>query len=307
LFKTQDDDEIIKKHKIHLKDGLGDMHQVEILAHGNQFIAFGTHPDTQKEYNWISMRTPINTVIEELPSISLAEIRDFLVNLYKILPGGWAVEKIDGLNKLVPQNAIKNELVSVKNNHFVNQKINIDELKVHLNNIDADDYNIWLNVGMALNDYDTELGLQLWENWSKKSYKYKLFDCNEKWNTFKSEGITIATIIDLSKKSMLKKCESKIAQCIDSSELLTKVLPDIKACNFKFDDFKKLTVLIEQKSQELGKKLTKNDKKSFDIIIDSKYEVNDDGLFYHTQKNGEPCSYRISSPIFVEATTFDRL
>jgi putative DNA primase/helicase len=106
---------------------------------------------------------------------------------------------------------------------------------------------------------------------------------------------------------MLKKCESKIAQCIDSSELLTKILPDIKACNFKFDDFKKLTVLIEQKSQDLGKKLTKNDKKSFDIVIDSKYEVNDDGLFYHTQKNGEPCSYRVSSPIFVEATTFDGL
>ena len=52
-------------------------------------------------------------------------------------------------------------------------------------------------------------------------------------------------------------------------------------------------------------KLTKNDKKSFDIVIDSKYEVNEDGLFYHTQKNGEPCSYRVSSPIFVEATTLD--
>jgi putative DNA primase/helicase len=306
LFKTQDD-EIIKKHKIHLKDGLGEIHQVEILADGNQFIAFGTHPDTQREYNWISMRTPINTVVDELPSISLAEIRDFLLNLYKILPGGWAVEKIDGLNKLAPQNAIKNELVSVKNNHFVNQNTHVDELKAHLDNIDADDYDTWVSVGMALNDYDAEQGLQLWEDWSQKSSNYKKNDCINKWPTFKSGGLTIGTIIDLSKKSMLKKYESRIAQCTDSSELLTRDLLDIKACNFKFEDYKKLTLLIEQKSQELGKKLTKNDKKSFDIIIDSKYEVNEHGLFYHTQKNGEPYSYRISSPIFVEAISLDGL
>ena len=307
LFKTQDDDEIIKKHKIHLMDNSGEKHQVEILAHGNQFIAFGTHPDTQKAYNWISMRTPINTVIDELPSISLAEIRDFLLNLYKILPGGWAVEKIDGLNKLAPQNAIKNELVSVKAHSSINQKINVDELKAHLDNIDADEYDTWVTVGMALNDYDTKLGLQVWENWSQKSSNYKKNDCTNKWPTFKSGGISIGTIIDLSKKSMLKKYESRIAQCIDSSELLTKILVDIQACKFKFDDYKKLTVLIEQKSQELGKKLTKNDKKSFDIVIDSKYEVNEHGLFYHTQKNGEPYSYRISSPIFVEATSVDAL
>jgi len=100
-------------------------------------------------------------LIDELPSISLDDIRDFIVNLYKILPGGWAVEKIDGLNKLAPQNAIKNELISVKAHSFINQKINVDELKAHLDNIDADDYDTWVTVGMALNDYDTKLGLQL--------------------------------------------------------------------------------------------------------------------------------------------------
>jgi hypothetical protein len=60
----------------------------------------------------------------------------------------------------------------------------------------ADDYETWLQVGMILHRADPSAWmLNLWDNWSRKSGKYKPGDCAEKWPTFgmRGDGINPAT------------------------------------------------------------------------------------------------------------------
>ncbi|MEO0542908.1 MAG: AAA family ATPase [Pseudomonadota bacterium] len=51
--------------------------QVEILCDGQQAVAFGMHPDTGKDYEWIG-RTPCEVARQELPLITEVEAQDFI-------------------------------------------------------------------------------------------------------------------------------------------------------------------------------------------------------------------------------------
>lgn len=58
--------------------------------------------------------------------------------------------------------------------------------------IPADDYDVWLNVGMAL--HAAGFSVEGWDEWSQKSDKYEAGACEAKWKTFKRTGITFRTI-----------------------------------------------------------------------------------------------------------------
>ena len=75
-----------------------------------------------------------------------------------------------------------------------NGKVDISILK----HLDADDYDIWLKVGMACKASD--IGIDVWREWSETSDKYKAGDCEKKWKSFKGKGITWATIVKWAKK-----------------------------------------------------------------------------------------------------------
>jgi putative DNA primase/helicase len=75
-----------------------------------------------------------------------------------------------------------------------------DELKQAANNLDrlgswrCDDYNSWLEVGMALSELGPT-GLQLWEDWSQRSPKHRPGECEPKWRSFApSDGKTLASL-----------------------------------------------------------------------------------------------------------------
>jgi len=58
----------------------------------------------------------------------------------------------------------------------------------------VDEYQTWLEVGMALTQLG-EVGLAMWDAWSKKSSKYTWGLCAEKWQTLTpGEGITIESL-----------------------------------------------------------------------------------------------------------------
>lgn len=59
-------------------DASGDAHAVEVLrGKGCQFIAFGIHPDTQKQYMW-SGQGPLAVPKKDLPGLTDATVLDFL-------------------------------------------------------------------------------------------------------------------------------------------------------------------------------------------------------------------------------------
>ncbi len=51
----------------------------------------------------------------------------------------------------------------------------------------ADDYDQWVQIGMALHSVSDNL-LSDWENWSRQSSKYKPGECERKWRSFKPGG-----------------------------------------------------------------------------------------------------------------------
>lgn len=58
----------------------------------------------------------------------------------------------------------------------------------------ADDYQEWVNVGMALSELG-DAGLQLWDEWSQQSSKHKPGVCAGKWKTFTpAEGLGLGSL-----------------------------------------------------------------------------------------------------------------
>lgn len=58
--------------------------QVEVLGAGQQFVAFGVHPDTGKAYEWIGS-SPLDVEFEDLPVISPTDLDRLLIDAEKIL------------------------------------------------------------------------------------------------------------------------------------------------------------------------------------------------------------------------------
>ena len=54
---------------------------------------------------------------------------------------------------------------------------------------DGDDYNPWINVGMAVHEATDGNGLELWNNWSSQFSKYRPEEMDAKWHSFGKDGI----------------------------------------------------------------------------------------------------------------------
>jgi CRISPR-associated protein Cmr3 len=68
-----------------------------------------------------------------------------------------------------------------------------------LNPCRADDYEDWLEVGMALHSVGDSL-LSEWDNWSRQSCKYTPGCCEKKWKSFKRQGVAMGTLAHKAKQ-----------------------------------------------------------------------------------------------------------
>jgi hypothetical protein len=86
--------------KIQTKDYTlhGEPAKVEVLARGQQFIAYGTHPDTKQPYRWINGRDPLSVPFNELPETTKEKLQAFVDAAEKILieAGAVPVKKDNG-------------------------------------------------------------------------------------------------------------------------------------------------------------------------------------------------------------------
>ena len=65
--------------------------KVEILGVGQQFVAFGIHPDTGQDYEWTN-KSPLDVPLAELPAVTEAQCADFLARAETLLRQAGAVE-----------------------------------------------------------------------------------------------------------------------------------------------------------------------------------------------------------------------
>ena len=183
-------------------------HQLEVLGKGQQFVAFGIHPDTGEEYKW-SERSALDYKLDELPAIGPADI-DLMVELFEQLAKKYGLLSAEEI-KQRDRDAQLNDSAFAGLAH-VKPPLDISEdyIEQILDVLPADDYDEWLEVGMALHHQYSgdDQGLQRWHEWSKQSDKYEAEVLEAKWvgfATLRGSIKTFATLIDRARVKLIGK------------------------------------------------------------------------------------------------------
>lgn len=175
----------------------GEAMRVEVMGEGQQVVLQAVHPDTGRPYVWDCNLDDLHP--DDLPVVSLDTMRSFIAKVETFLsengtkvtrgkPARSAAE-VAGLDALA---AAKPPL-----------GLRPERLRADLAMIEADDYETWCTVGMALwHEYNGSTdGLELWREWSSNSVKFDNSAIDNKWSSFKPDVgravVTCATIIKM--------------------------------------------------------------------------------------------------------------
>jgi hypothetical protein len=144
---------------------------LELRGAGHQSIIAGEHPDTLG-YEWIKGRSPAEQQVADAPEWLLAPLMK---------------------SKTEPAAADHQPTTAADRPRALALLANIPAS-------DADNYDTWLNVGMALHSVDPGL-LHDWTEWSKTSPKFDEEVCLSKWLSFKGTGVSIGTLHFLAERN----------------------------------------------------------------------------------------------------------
>lgn len=160
---------------------------IEVLGLGQQFIAYGVHPDTGKPYEW-----PVSTLadlqIDELPEITEEQAREFARQAYELVPPEHRPKSLGvGLQAAVtsaPSGQQRGTLEAIA------------QALPHIVNADLD-YDSWVRLGLALKGALGEEGWPLFEAWSASSAKNEPKTTAKAWRSFKPTTIGAGTVYRL--------------------------------------------------------------------------------------------------------------
>jgi len=141
--------------------------QLELRWSGCQSVVAGAHPMTGA-YRWLSQRAPGDLPLADAPSLLLQQMQ-----------------------RQKPAPAPLLQLPDT----------DIQRARTYLASVpaaDADDYDAWIRVGMALHSVDDAL-LADWIQWSTISGKFEPGACEAKWRTFSAAagGVSLGTLAHL--------------------------------------------------------------------------------------------------------------
>lgn len=207
LFRT--DTPFRKMRSSKWVDQFGDEHQIEILADGQQCVAYHKHPDTGRPYLWPNDgQNPLLIPSHRLTPVTAEQCAALLAHFDQVAQTeGWEMVKrqhaqAQGLNADNPW-AEDTSPVDISD----------DELRSRLMLIpDPEDYEQWTQVGMALyHQFDgDETGLAMWHEWSETADNYDGDSLDRHWSSFGISGkkrapITARFILKLAREAASTK------------------------------------------------------------------------------------------------------
>ena len=154
---------------------------VEILGHGQQWVAYGIHPKTIKPYEWVSGPTLADVFYDDLPELTQELAMRFIAYFEEVARDlGWEEVRPGSKQKAQEADALMNLKAALD--------MSAEELHEILATYANDDlhYDDWVKVGMALHHQfagEAE-GLELWIQWSMESPKFEDGSCEKKWLSF---------------------------------------------------------------------------------------------------------------------------
>lgn len=81
--------------------------------------------------------------------------------------------------------------------------------------IDPWDRETWYRVGMAIKDELGDSGFDLWDEWSQQADNYKANDARIVWRSFRSTGITVATLYKLAREGGYRGAGGEFVRTLD--------------------------------------------------------------------------------------------
>lgn len=173
------------------EDEWGEKQLVEVLGDGQQFVAFHIHPDTKKPYTWVDDRSPLNVRASELTEISIEQIEQLLEAFedHAKAMSDWKPVKPARTAASAAAAAVDTENPFLEDSAPV--QISDDELRQRLLLVPgAEDYDLWVQVGMALyHQFDGETtGFDLWNEWSETADNYDPDALERHWKSFNVQG-----------------------------------------------------------------------------------------------------------------------
>jgi putative DNA primase/helicase len=176
----------------------GTKQKVEVLAEGQQFAAFGIHPDTREPYRWPEL-SPLDTRADELPLVTLEALQAFVAEselLIRAAGGLTERERKASKEKEHGFNSVGREGDEPRSAFGFDDKPDRSTVEDALRYVPNDfDYDGWVRIGFALYDGLGDGGRDLWERWSAQSGKNDPATTARKWPTFASgRSITRRTL-----------------------------------------------------------------------------------------------------------------
>jgi putative DNA primase/helicase len=179
----------------------GSKAKVEILAEGQQFVAFGIHPDTRAPYYWPE-KSPLDIAASEVPLVALDLLQQFVMEAEEALrnAGGRTHGEIKGKSTKVKsdkkEHNKRERKGKIAGSFRDGEKQSREKISDALDHIPNDlAYDDWIRIGFALYEGTGGGGLDLWEKFSAKYPDNDPKVTAEKWPTFaKGRSITVATL-----------------------------------------------------------------------------------------------------------------
>jgi hypothetical protein len=155
------------------------MHPIEVLARGQQFVAYAIHPETGQPYTWPYdglADTPLNA----LPVITEAQARAFAEAAYALIPVALRPRSLVNVN-----GDARGDVPHVASGRQLGTVAAIESALLALPN-DNVHYDDWRNVGMATKAAIGDAGLPFFLAWSGKSIKDQPAYTTRTFNSFRN-------------------------------------------------------------------------------------------------------------------------
>jgi hypothetical protein len=209
------------------KDSRGTKHRVEVLGQGQQFVAYGIHPETKQPFRWTTTDQPLVSPADMLPLLTVDQARSVVEQFGTFAKSaGWTFVNgsVGGRRKT---DAVDDDDALM---HYKRRlKITKPEIEHALQYVpDADDYDRWVMVGMALHHQSQghPAGLAMWHEWSSTAHNYDPDALDKKWQSFHDApdnhvAVTFASVLKIANE------REKVAK----TEEFNRLLNVLRTCN----------------------------------------------------------------------------
>lgn len=153
-------------------------HRVEILATGQQFVAYAVHPDTGEPYRW-PIESPEDVDLSAVPEVTELALRVFLERMAGLVPASCFLG-----TERPPQRA---EMYGDGATDPVGTLEAVTDAMAWIPNHDLH-YDEWVRIGLAAKAGAGDRAFQAWDQWSAKSAKYQAAFTAKTWASLKPTG-----------------------------------------------------------------------------------------------------------------------